>query len=145
MTLLKNLLTNGAAYGCAHNAHMAELLLRAASTAESRRQIAVAMREVLRRGASYHNYDDAQLDTEFDSFSRLVQLNFLGMAMESLGIVLPNDHWMRVSNPFVSLTDTKDLTTSFFRFKRKHKVEVLLLSSPMILDQWLREGRLMRS
>ncbi|RAS21235.1 tetratricopeptide repeat protein [Paraburkholderia bryophila] len=143
MSFLKNMLFGGEGHACAHNAHLAEIVLRSLPAAR-RPEVVLSLGTVLRRGWEYKNLEDHQLAEAFDAFPRVTQLNLLAIAMKDLGIGWPREQWLHVRNPIFTLMDTRDIEVSAGHFERKHGRIVAIHEEPMSIGQWLDEGLLVR-
>lgn len=141
MSFLKNMLTGFEGHAFAHNAHLAELVLRNLP-AGKRPAVLSALHSVLRRGMSYRNLTDQQLDETFDGFPRGTQLNFLGLALKDLGLGWPGEQWLAIRNPSFTTMDAKDLRLSVGHFKQMYGLDIDIEGAPMRISQWVTEGRL---
>lgn len=147
MSFWLGLLTNGSGHAAAHNAHLAELTLPHIPL-QSRLQIVEAMAHIMRNGAQrYASLRDYEITEVFDAFPRVVQLNFLALAMNTLGYPtgVPGEKWLGLRTPIDSLMDEKDVMVSAGYFKRKHHIDVFIGRDSMNLSAWLDDERLWRS
>ena len=144
MSLLKNLMTGGEGHSVAHNAHLAELVLKTLGSTDKRQQVLQSLHKVMRRGMSYQRMDADELADEFDALDRVAQLNMLSIAMKEIGIFWKDEPWMPIRNPTLHSMDARDVEINAGHFKRKHGLTVTILTQPMNLGQWVKEGRLMR-
>lgn len=140
MSFWQNMLTNGAGHAGAYNAHLAELTLPSVPLGR-RPQIIEEMAHILRKGShAYASLDDHGIIELFNSFPRVVQLNFLVLSMRALGYPpsVPGEDWLALRNPLYSesLMDDKDIAVSAGHFMRKHGISVSICREPMSLSEW---------
>ncbi|WP_247539299.1 hypothetical protein [Ralstonia pseudosolanacearum] len=143
MSFLKNLLTGFEGHSCAHNAYLAELVLRNLPEAK-RIPTVVALYAVLRRGSTYRKLDEFALNDVFDAFPRVTQLNFLALAMQELANAWPGEPWLQLRNPLWTTMDAKDVRLSADHFRHKHGLSANIEGEPLRLGEWVAEGLLTR-
>jgi len=102
MSLLLRLLPNLEISDAANNALLVELMLSSLTeTEEDKCQLAHRVADIYRAGGN-RSSTDVQALRNLDEQKRVVQLNFIALALEANGIqpTIPGRMWMPIRNPF---------------------------------------------
>jgi|ERR1039457_4950153 TPR repeat protein len=140
MGLLGNLLSGGAGFAGANNAHLAELVIKRLTASEKKR---VAEKVVeMGMSAGGHRKTTEQFKDFFNDHERLCQLNVIALALAHLDID-PNvagESWMLVNHPFALPTDSNDLQANARHFRRKHNLTVSVGTEKINIRNWAEFG-----
>lgn len=121
----------------ATNALLVEVTLPTLSESQ-RTQLKVHVIEVFRKSRAPQTPSDISFD-DLNQLTRVVQLNFLALAMKELGYQpsLKKEVLHKVRNPFdPNLADESALRAVARRLKWKHGVEIWIGSESISFDSW---------
>lgn len=136
MGFFGNLLSGGAGFAGANNAHLAELVIKRLTTSEKKR---VAEKVVdMGMSAGGHRMNTEQFKDFFNDRDRLCQLNVIALALAHLDIDpnIAGESWMLVNHPFALPTDSNDLQTNASHFRRKHNLSVSVGTDRIDIRKW---------
>jgi hypothetical protein len=88
--------------------------------------------DVWRSGSGFSSMTEESIVERFNSEPRIVQLNFVAMALNELGHepLLPNEPWHSVVNPFIPVNDSH-VAAVRRRLQAAHGVDLNIASLPL--------------
>lgn len=126
----------GSGLAGAHNAHIAELVIKRMSDYD-KKKVADEM-IIMGAIASAHRVSSEDFCSMFNSMERIYQLNIIALALARLNIhKLTKDSWMPVKNPFAINISQNDLKVNATYFLSKHNLKVSIADGKIDINEWL--------
>lgn len=132
MGLLSFLFRGNSGFATATNALLAEYMLPNL-TSDQKKKVRAQIAHIFRAGG-FPGLTDEFIRTHFNSKPRAVQLNFIAIALNDLGINPPfkGEFWHEVRNPFLpNIYDAGDMEAVQARLSNQHRIHFQISPTPM--------------
>ena len=123
-------------FSAATNALLAEHMLSEMDE-DAKREIRDQIAYIFRAGG-FPNITDELIERRFNSASRFVQLNFIALALNDLGIEpsFKGEFWHEVRNPFQpNICDEREIEAVQARLSNQHKIHFQISNEPLNLNE----------
>lgn len=132
MGLFSFLFKGNSGFAAATNALLAEYML-SNLTGDQKNKLRAQIAHIFRAGG-FPGLSEEFIRTKFNSQPRAVQLNFVALALNDLGINPPfrGEFWHEVKNPFLpNIYDAADLEAVQARLSNQHRVHFQLATGSL--------------